>query len=503
MIQPQQTLNLSPYSQLYDLLVKKDNELRRIHDEIDLSFVYTELVKNYSEDNGRTAVDPIRMFRYLLLKVIFDLSDVSVVERSRTDLSFKYFLDMTPEETNLIDASSLSKFRKLRLKSLDLLNLLIGRTIMIAREKKLIRRGTIIIDATHSTARALSYDPREYLKLRISRLRHCLEPVRKELAASFPVIDKDASLDDILEASKSIMELVRKDEVAMDMPAAKNLVELMEEAIDDTMSRGCVSRDKDARLGHKSASKPFFGTKEHLAIEAETGLVCAAVVTSGEKTDDKYVEELVEQSRRNSIDVDGVVADKAYSTTANLELADQDRMDDEGNPVLEEDGSRKKNFTLYSKITKNVSQGLRKDTGFYYNKDAGTMTCPAGHLAISRYYHPKTKSGRKPAYEYRFDVEKCKDCPLREGCYKPDNKTKTYQVMILPDLHKDHIAFEKTAEFREKMRERYKIEAKNADLKQNYGLGQATSYGLENMTMQTALSIFACNIRRILRLTGK
>ncbi|MCI6829175.1 MAG: hypothetical protein MR924_07970 [Prevotella sp.] len=38
MIQPQQTLNLSPYSQLYDLLVKKDSDLRRIHDEIDLSY---------------------------------------------------------------------------------------------------------------------------------------------------------------------------------------------------------------------------------------------------------------------------------------------------------------------------------------------------------------------------------------------------------------------------------------------------------------------------------
>ena len=503
MIQPQQTLPLSPYSQLYDLLVKKDNELRRIHDEIDLGFVYTELIKNYSEDNGRTAVDPIRMFRYLLLKVIFDLSDASVVERSMTDLSFKYFLDMSPEETKLIDPSSLTKFRKLRLRSLDLLNLLIGRTIMLAREKKLIRRGTIIIDATHSTARALSYDPREYLKLRISRLRHCLEPVRKKLADSFPVIGRDAGLDEILEVCKSIIERVRNDEVAMDMPVAKNLVELMEEAIDDTVSRGIISRDKDARQGHKSVSKPFFGTKEHLAIEADTGLVCAAVVTSGEKTDDKYVEELVEQSRRNSIDVDGVIADKAYSTTANLELADQDRTDENGNPILDEDGLRKKNFTLYSNITKNVSQGLRKETGFHYNKDAGTMTCPAGHLAKSMCYHPKNKSGRNPAYEYRFDVEKCKVCPLRAGCYKPGTKMKTYQVRILPDLHKSHIEFEKTEEFREKMRERYKIEAKNADLKQNYGLGKATSYGLENMTMQTALSIFACNIRRILRLTGK
>ena len=57
MLQPQQTLNLSPYGHLYDLLIPKDDELRRIHDEIDMSFVYTELVKNYCDDNGRTAED--------------------------------------------------------------------------------------------------------------------------------------------------------------------------------------------------------------------------------------------------------------------------------------------------------------------------------------------------------------------------------------------------------------------------------------------------------------
>lgn len=504
MVQQQQTLNLSPYSQLYDLLVKKDSDLRRIHDEIDLSFVYTELIRNYCEDNGRTAIDPIRMFRYLLLKVIYDLSDVAVVERSLTDLSFKYFLDMAPEDTEMIDPSSLAKFRKFRLKSVDLLTLLIGRTISIAKEKKLIKRGTVIVDATHSSARAIVYKPADYLLMRISRLSKSLETLCHDLVASFPKVSKGATVEELLEVSRDIVGSVRRDKTAMNIPAAKNCLELLEEAIDEAETRGFCSRDKDAHGGYKSANKSFFGTKEHLAIESETGLVTAAVVTSGEKVDGAYVKELVEQSRENGIDVDEVIGDKAYSSTENLELADQEVMDGNGNPVLNEDGSVKRNFTLYSQIHKNISNVLNpKNDGFTFNKDADTMACPAGHLAIHKMYNQrKSEKHNNPCYEYHFNVEKCKQCPLRDGCYKPGAKTKTYRQTILPKLHKDHIEFEKTNAFRDKMRERYKIEAKNADLKHNYGLDRATSYGLENMTMQTALSIFACNIKRILRLTA-
>lgn len=47
------------------------------------------------------AIGPIRMFKYLLLKSIFDVSDIDVVERSKYDMSFKYFLDMAPEDAGL------------------------------------------------------------------------------------------------------------------------------------------------------------------------------------------------------------------------------------------------------------------------------------------------------------------------------------------------------------------------------------------------------------------
>tara|TARA_R110001583_G_scaffold27778_1_gene99016 strand:+ start:45578 stop:45769 length:192 start_codon:yes stop_codon:yes gene_type:complete len=63
------------------------------------------------------------------LKTIYSISDVDVVERSGFDMSFKYFLEMAPEE-GVINASSLTKFRKLRLKDTDLLNLLMEKRLL-------------------------------------------------------------------------------------------------------------------------------------------------------------------------------------------------------------------------------------------------------------------------------------------------------------------------------------------------------------------------------------
>ena len=143
---------LSPYMKIYDLVVPKDNMLRQINDLIDFSFVYDELIDKYCLNNGRNAIHPIRMFKYLLLKSIFDLSDLDIVERSKYDMSFKYFLDMAPEE-EVIEPSSLTKFRKLRLKDINLLDMLINKTVEIAIEKEIIKSKSIIVDSTHTKSR--------------------------------------------------------------------------------------------------------------------------------------------------------------------------------------------------------------------------------------------------------------------------------------------------------------------------------------------------------------
>ena len=87
MVNHQETIAFSKYSELYDMLIPKDNMLRQINDLIVFTFVYQDLSNKYCNTNDRMAYSPIRMF-YLLLKTIFYISDQDVVERSRYDLSF-------------------------------------------------------------------------------------------------------------------------------------------------------------------------------------------------------------------------------------------------------------------------------------------------------------------------------------------------------------------------------------------------------------------------------
>ena len=170
MLVQQQRVQFSAYSDLYNLIIPKENILRKINELIDFSFIYDELLNKYCLNNGRNAESPIRMFKYLLLKSIYTLSDVDVVERSRFDMSFKYFLEMAPEE-DVINPSSLTKFRKLRLKDTDLLNLLIGKTVAIAIDKGIIKSKSIIVDATHTLSRSNPFSALEVLRERSKLLR--------------------------------------------------------------------------------------------------------------------------------------------------------------------------------------------------------------------------------------------------------------------------------------------------------------------------------------------
>ena len=101
-----------------------------------------------------------------------------------------------------------------------------------------------------------------------------------------------------------------------------------------------------------------------------------------------------------------------------------------------------------------------------------------------------------------FDIEKCKCCPYKDGCYK-GSKKKTYSETLKSNAHSKQAEFQETEHFKEKMKERYKIEAKNSELKHRHGYDTASSSGLINMEMQGAMAIFAVNLKRIIKLINE
>lgn len=429
------------------------------------------------------AEEPIKMFKYLLLKTIYTLSDVDVVEHSRYDLSYKYFLGMMPED-DVINPSSLCKFRRMRLKDVDLLDMLISKTVGIAIEKGIIKSGTIIVDATHTASRSNPYAPVDILKQRSKLLRKAVYTIDEDRKGELPQKNEDDDLEHELEYVDRLLGHLSSDPLISEIPAVKEKMNLLSETVDDIRDHYNTSKDRDARVGHKSTEDAFFGYKTHIAMSPERVIV-AATVTSGEKGDGPELDNLVKKSRANGIDVDVVVGDAAYSGKENIQMA------------------AKENIELVAKLNPSISQGCRKEENkFEYNKDAGMFVCPAGHMAVRKARQGKKNTGTNQTDTYFFDVEKCRTCALRNGCYKPGAKSKSYSVSIKSSEHQAQMKFQESDRFKLLSKERYKIEAKNAELKNVLGYGRALSYGLSCMEMQGAMAIFAANLKRIVKILG-
>jgi len=248
MISNQGTLILSPYAAIYDLVVPKDNMLRQINELVDFSFIYDELKTKYCLDNGRKAISPIRMFKYLLLKTIHDLSDIDLVERSRYDMSFKYFLNMAPEE-GVIDPSCLTKFRRQRLQDVNLLDMLIGKTVAIALEKGIIKSKTLIVDATHTKARYNQKSPIEFLQEKAKNVRKAVYQINGSMKENFPQKNTANEVNDELNYCHQLISVIEQEPQITAIPAVKEKLNVLKESVDDFKEHMNHSVDPDARIG--------------------------------------------------------------------------------------------------------------------------------------------------------------------------------------------------------------------------------------------------------------
>ena len=449
------------------------------------TFVYDELVSKYCLDNGRNAIDPLRMLKYLLLKCLFRLSDVDVVERSRYAMSFKYFLDMIPEE-DVIDPISLTKFRKLRLKDVNLMDLLIQKSAEMAIEKGVIKSNSLIVDSTHTFARYNAKSPREQLRELSKALRRAIYEVKPEMKDKLPPKVNNGILETELIYSQKLINETKSDEVLANFPKVRERLNALQEAVADDLEHLALSKDEDAKVGHKTADTSFFGYKTHLGMTTER-IIVAAEVTSGEKTDGKQLQALIEKSQAAGVDVKAVVGDTAYSDRVNLEYA------------------KARGIQLVAQLSQSVTHGnSRYADDLEFNKDAEMYVCKAGHMSV-RKVNSRAKmhaeDGKGTTITYQFDIEQCKICPQRTGCYTPGAKSKSFSVHIKAVVLTEHMAFQDTDEFKNLAKERYIIEAKNSELKHRHGYGVASSSGLAGMTIQAATTIFAMNLKRIFKLS--
>lgn len=489
MLPLQKKLVLSPHLELFDILIPKDHFLRRLHDEIDFSFIYDELSEKYSPNMGRTAYDPAQMFKYLILKVLSDLSDKDLMEEVKMNMAYKFFLDMAPEEMPA-EASTLCVFRRQRLKDKNLIDLLLTKTIDLAQDKGIIKpkddgklHVNVIVDGTHTISSANLYRPVPALKEYSKRLRTQLYKCDESLVGKIEKDDSVGSTDLIGEIAYGyrLIDYVEASAAGLlEIPAVKRIFNRFKELIYDIVDHYNASvDDPDARVGHKSADTEFFGYKTQILMDEDSRLVLGAEVTSGEVGDSIPAKEAITNlANKDNIVIKELLGDAAYSGQPILELGTQ------------------YNFNVIAPTHPNLGSGIDGRDGFTFNKDADMFICPNGHLAISKRTVTYKKDNYRKAIIYKFDKTKCATCPLRSSCLK-NAQEKTFSVSALTDEQKDILQRQQTDYFKDRRRQRYKIEAKNAHLKQGLGFNKTKGKGINMMELQAAVSLFVSNLKII------
>ena len=448
----------------------------------DFSFVYDELKDKYCPDNGRMAEDPVRMFKYLMLKSVMGLSDVDLVDRCMSDMACKFFLGLAPED-DVIDSSTLSKFRRQRLQDANMLDMLIGKSIEIARSRGVEISRKIIVDSTHTLARSNPMLPVAALQKQAKILRKAVYESDEKLKGFLPEKYEGADLEKEMDYLSGLLFYLKGQKVSF-LPVVSEKMSLLAEMMEDVADHYTISADPDARTGHKAADSEFFGYKGHLAVTPER-LVVAATMTSGEKGDGPELPELIRKAKVHIPDLEEVIGDGAYSGQDNLENAEKEEVN------------------LVAKLNPIVATGNNTDrNGFTYNKDAGMMVCPAGHMAqnkqVTKRHEEKRKNDR---IRFIFDRQKCAVCKYAEKCgFKGGRRGKQYTISLLTKEQEKQLQEQETPEFKEEYKGRYIVEAKNSELKHSYHLDRAISYGLDAYTMQGAVALFTSNLVRITRI---
>ena len=136
--------------EVFKAFVPREHHLRKALGVIAWDDFHETLAPYYSADQGRPSEPPVLMLKFEYLRYHYNLSDRQVVERAKTDMAFRYFLQVGVHYRPP-DSSSLCLFRG-RLGQ-DGFRKVFRQVVGFAREEGLVKDRLPLKDASHVIAK--------------------------------------------------------------------------------------------------------------------------------------------------------------------------------------------------------------------------------------------------------------------------------------------------------------------------------------------------------------
>lgn len=489
---------------IFEKLIPKDHLLVKIDSIIDFSFVYEKVADRYSH-LGRGSKDPVMMVKIFLLEYLYNLSDIGVTKRIKTDIAFRWFLGLKIDDS-VPDDTTISHFRVKRLREDDFdefFNEIVKKCI----EKDLIKTKRFMIDTTDVAANvnypsdkklignAYKKVIKEIEKFNEDLAKQQLEKFEADIRREYETSEKVSAKKHFKIVEKHLGHLYIKtyDELHSNQnyqEAFGICHDIIDQYINNKKDKIVSIVDPDARVAHKSPGNIKRGYKDHIIVDEDSEIILASVQTPFNTGDEKKLKELIEKVETNlEIKPEEISADKVYGTTDNRAYL--------------KDNNIVSNIAFYKESTRKANYFGLKD--FEISKDLNSVTCPNG-VTTEEYRIKNDKANKKEFKEFKFNKNFCNQCPLRDQClYRSKtgrvlSRSRKLDVPLRYDAIVNDMKRVKTEAFEKASNNRFKVERRFATMVRNHGLRRCRYVKLEGAKIHITMANMACNIVRMVNL---
>ena len=443
-------------------LVPEDHLLRKIENAVDFTKLYEFVEELYCEDNGRGSIDPVVLFKMVLIQHLYGLPSLRrTASEVSVNMAYRWFLGYSlQEETPHFSTVSYNFRNRFTAETVDKIFLWILDEI---NENGYLTPSAVFVDGTHIKANANKKKKYEE-EVPVAAKRYADELMEeinqdREAHGKKPLKDKDD--DDKNRPSKP------------DKNTSKKKLARRKKAAKQTKKTVKSTTDPESGLFVKGEHKRQFAYEAHTACD-KNGYVLETVVTPGNVHDSVAFDDVYDKVTERFPQIETIVADSAYKTPHIAK-----KICDDGRVLS----------TAYKRpMTK---KGGHEWWKYVYDEYYDYIICP--EYQILKY----STTNRDGYREYKSNSEICKNCPTKSLCTESKDNIKT----VTRHIWADYIEWTEDIRHTPKYQELYKqrketIERVFADAKEKHAMRYTPYRGIAQVENWVKLKFAAMNLKK-------
>jgi transposase len=424
-------------------LVPNNHILRDIDKAIDFSFIYDEVKDLYSDETGRPSVDPVVLFKIILIQYIFGIRSMrQTIREIEVNNAYRWFLGYDLMES-VPHFSTFGKNYERRFAGSDIFEKIFEKILFEAVNCGFVDASAVFIDATHIKASA-------------NNKKYTNEVVRKEAKHYQKELAEEINKDRTEHNKKPIKD---KDDDDKD-PPTKNIKK--------------STTDPECGLFHKGEHKVEFAYTAHTACDKHN-FVLGVDVSPGNVHDSVMFDGLYKNVITKFPEIEMVGIDIGYKTPWIMkQIFDSNRLPS----------------TPYKRpMTK---KGFFKKYEYVYDEYYDCVICPNNQIL-------KYKTTNKDGYrEYKSDPNICKNCPNLKQC----TESESHQKVVTRHIWEEYMELAEDVRHSPRGKEIYSLRSQTiervfADAKEKHAMRYTQYRGKARLKMQVLLTFACMNLKKL------